>query len=188
FYDQNLSKYLLRQGSRYAPDPSASIHLNPGFVAFFNRAAAFSDMTYQGGSSDPHFSYNVKPVLSDDIESLKLTIDGQTADFTAASPAKNFAWQASGAHGVQLTGKYRGGTDFQYATYDGLWAVFEWVGDADSEQGSVFEWRLKAGRGDHPVLSPVTGQPVIVKFNIDNPIFQKGYFAGMSCTSEVAKP
>jgi type VI secretion system protein ImpL len=188
FYDQNLSKYLLRQGSRYAPDPTASIRLNPAFVGFFNRAAGFSDMAYQGGSSDPHFSYNVKPVLSEDIESLKLTIDGQIADFTASSPAKSFTWQPSGTHGVQLTGKYRGGTDFQYATYDGLWAVFEWVADADIQQGSTLEWSLKAGKGDRPVLSPVTNQPVIVKFTIDNPVFQKSYFAGMGCVSEIAKP
>ncbi len=188
FYDQNLSKYLLREGSQYVPDPSAPIHLSAAFVGFFNRAAAFSDMAYTGGSPDPHFSYNVKPVLSDDIESVKLTIDGQTADFTPTSPAKNFTWQASGNHGVQLTGKYRGGTDFQYATYDGLWDVFEWVDDADAQMGSTLEWRLKAGRGDRPVLSPVTNQPVIIKFSIDNPVFQKSYFGGLSCVSQVARP
>lgn len=188
FYDQNLSKYLQRQGPHYVPDPTAPIHLNPAFVGFFNRAAAFSDMAYAGNSADPHFSYDVKPVLSEDMESLKLTIDGQTADFTASSPAKNFTWQSSGAHGVQLTGKYRGGTDFQYATYDGLWAVFEWVDDADTQQGSTLAWSLKAGKGDRPVLSPVNNQPVVVKFSIDNPVFQKGFFGGMACVSEVAKP
>jgi type VI protein secretion system component VasK len=188
FYDQNLSKYLLRQGQHYVPDSSAPIQLNQAFVGFFNRAAAFSDLAYPGGSADPHFSYNLKPIFSEGIQSLKLTIDGQAADFTPASPAKGFNWQASGAHGVQLSGKYTNGQDFQYATYDGLWAVFEWVGDVDAQQGSVLEWRLKAGKGDRAVLSPVTNQPTTVKFSIDNPVFQKGYFAGLSCVSEIAKP
>ncbi len=107
-------------------------------------------MAYPSGAADPHFTYNVKPVFSEDIESLKLTIDGQTADFTPASPAKAFTWQVSGAHGVQLSGKFKGGTDFQYPTYDGLWAVFEWVGDADAQQGSTLEWRLKAGKSRSP--------------------------------------
>lgn len=188
FYDQNLSKYLIRQGAVYAPDPGSSIRLSSAFVAFFNRAAAFSDMLYPSGSADPHFSYSVKPVFSEDVQSLKLIIDGQTADFTPTSPAKSFTWQASGTHAVALSGKYRGGTDFQYPSYDGMWAVFEWVADADSHQGSTLEWKLKAGSRDRPVLSPVTNQPVVVSFSIDNPIFQKGYLAGISCVSEIAKP
>jgi type VI secretion system protein ImpL len=188
FYDQNLSKYLLRQGQHYVPDSSAPIQLNPAFVGFFNRAASFSDLAYPGGSVDPHFSYNLRPIFSEGIQSLKLTIDGQAAEFTPASSAKTFNWQPSGAHGVQLSGKYTNGQDFQYATYDGLWAVFEWVGDVDAQQGSVLEWRLKAGKGDRAVLSPVTNQPTTVKFSIDNPVFQKGYFAGLSCVSEIARP
>jgi type VI secretion system protein ImpL len=188
FYDQNLSKHLIRTGPRYIPDPSSPIRLNPVFVAFFNRAASFSDLAYVGGSADPHFSYDVKPILSEDIQSLKLTIDGQTADFGADTPAKSFGWQPAGAHGVQLSGKYKGGTDFLYPTYDGLWAVFEWVGDADIQQGSTLEWKLKAGNRNRPVLSPVTNQPVVVRFSIGNPVFQKGYFRGMTCISEIAKP
>jgi type VI secretion system protein ImpL len=188
FYDQNLSKYLIPQGSIYVPDPGASIRLNGAFVSFFNRVAAFSQMAYSNGSPDPHFSYNAKPALSDDLASLQVTIDGQTAEFVPGSPAKSFTWQASGAHGVQLSGKYKDGTSLAYPTYDGLWAVFEWVGDADLQQGSTFEWKLKAGNRDRPVLSPVTRQPVVVQFSIDNPVFQKGYFAGMVCQSEIAKP
>jgi type VI secretion system protein ImpL len=188
FYDANLSKYLVPQGSIYVPDPGAPIRLAGAFVNFFNRAAAFSQMAYPNGSADPHFTYNVRPLLSEDIASLKLTIDGQSAEFTAASPAKAFSWQASGPHGVQLSGRFKDGTDLPYPTYDGLWSVFEWVSDADSQQGSTLEWKLKAGVRDRAVLSPVTGQPVVVRFNIDNPVFAKNYFAEMACTAEVAKP
>lgn len=188
FYDANLQKILIRQGSQFGPDPSAAIHLNPAFINFFNRAAAFSDAAYAGGSTDPHLGYNLKPVLTEDVQSLKLTIDGQSADFTASSPAKHFTWQGSGPHGVQISGKYKGGSDFAYPSYDGLWAVFEWVADADARQGSTLEWKLKAGKKDRPVLNPVTGQPVIVRFDLDNPMLQKGYFAGLRCVQQIAKP
>ena len=188
FYDANLSKNLVRQGSQFVPAPDASVKLNPAFVQFFNRAAAFADMVYAGGAADPHFSYNLRPIFSEDVQSLKVTIDGQQADFTPGAAAKKFNWQAGGAHGVQLTGKYKGGTDFQYPSYDGLWAVFAWVSDADSPPGSTLEWRLKAGKSSRPVLSPVTNQPASVRFEIDNPVLRKGYFAGMSCVSTIAKP
>ncbi|MBV8572533.1 MAG: hypothetical protein JO319_18085, partial [Acidobacteriaceae bacterium] len=188
FYDASLSKYLLREGARFAPDPGSPVRLNPAFVSFFNRAAAFSETAYSGGSADPHFSYGLKPILSADIQSISLTIDGQAAQFAPGSPAKNFHWQADGVHGVTLAGKYKGGSDFQYPSYDGLWAVFEWVGDADTHQGSTLEWALKAGKRDRPVLSPVTNQPVVVRFDVDNPILQKGYFSGMTCTAQIARP
>ncbi|MBV8572665.1 MAG: hypothetical protein JO319_18750, partial [Acidobacteriaceae bacterium] len=61
FYDASLSKYLLREGARFAPDPGSPVRLNPAFVSFFNRAAAFSETAYSGGSADPHFSYGLKP-------------------------------------------------------------------------------------------------------------------------------
>ncbi len=42
FYEEDLREYLTQQGSRYAPNPSSRIRLNPAFVEFFNRAAQFS--------------------------------------------------------------------------------------------------------------------------------------------------
>jgi hypothetical protein len=62
------------------------------------------------------------------------------------------------------------------------------VAGADGQQGSLLEWKLKAGRKDRPVLSPVTRQPLVIRLEINNPIFQKAYFAGFGCVAEVAKP
>jgi type VI secretion system protein ImpL len=101
FFDQNLSKYLIPQGSRYVPDPSSPLPITAGFLNFLNHAKAFSDMAYPAGSADPHFTYILKPILSDDIQSLRLNIDGQAAEFAADTPAKSFTWQPSGAHGVR---------------------------------------------------------------------------------------
>jgi type VI secretion system protein ImpL len=186
FFDQNLAKYLIPQGSRYVQDPSSAVPINDRFINFMNHAKAFTDMAYPGGSADLHFAYTLKPILSDDTQSVKLTIDGQDAEFSANTAAKSFTWQSTGAHGVQVTTRFKNGDAFPLG-YSGLWAVFQWVDDADAQSGDTLEWRFKSGKENHPIISPVTNQPVKVRFNIGNPVFQKGYFSGLRCVSEIAK-
>ena len=62
-----------------------------------------------------------------------------------------------------------------------------WVDDADAQSGDTLEWRFKSGKENRPIISPVTNQPVKVRFTIGNPVFQKGYFSGLHCVSEIAK-
>jgi type VI secretion system protein ImpL len=187
FSDQNLAKYLIPQGTHFVQDPNSAVPINDKFITFLNHAKAFSDMAYPAGSADPHFTYTVKPFLSDDIQNLKLTIDGQAAEFSADTAAKSFTWQPAGAHGVQVTAKFKNGDTVPFPSYPGLWAVFQWVDDADAQSGDTLEWRLKGGKGDRPIISPVTNQPVKVRFTIINPVFQKGYFSGLRCVSDIAK-
>jgi type VI protein secretion system component VasK len=116
-------------------------------------------------------------------------VDGQTVDFGGASPAaKQFTWPGS-ASGLLLTVKFKGGSEFTYPNYDGLWAVFQFVGDADKRTGSLIEMTLRGGKQGRPVLNQATGQPVTVRFEIgaNPPIFDKGYFSGLSCVSDVAR-
>jgi type VI secretion system protein ImpL len=189
FVDANLQKALTRQGSQFVANPSAGISINGAFLGFLNRAAAFSDAAFPGGSPDPHFTYAVKPVVSPDTESIKLTIDGQAVDFTGAnSAAKTFAWPGV-AHEARLSVKFKGGTEFPFPSYDGLWAIFQMVGDADKHQGSLVEMTLRSGRQGRPILNQA-GQPVTVRFEIaaTPPIFDRGYFSGLACVAEVARP
>lgn len=189
FVDANLQKALTRQGSQFVPNSSAGVTVNPAFLGFVNRAAAFSDAAFQGGSPDPHFSYTVKPVVSPDTDNIKLTIDGQTADFTGSNSApKTFMWPGA-AHEARLSVKFKGGTEFPFPSYDGIWAIFQMVGDADKHQGSLVEMTLRSGRQGRPILNQA-GQPVTVRFELaaNPPIFDRGYFSGLSCVAEVAKP
>ena len=48
FVDANLQKALTRQGSQFVPNSSGGITVNPAFLAFLNRAAAFSDAAFPG--------------------------------------------------------------------------------------------------------------------------------------------
>lgn len=189
FVDANLQKALTRQGSQFVANSSAAITINPVFLAFLNRAAAFSDAAYQGGSPDPHFSYAVKPVLTADIDTVHLSIDGQPADFNAAnSAARKYNWPGS-PPGVQLTLKFKGGSPIGYPAYDGLWGIFQFVAIGKRTGGTLVEEPMVDSRGK-PMTDAATSHPLTVTLDIsaNPPIFDKGYFSGMSCVAEVAKP
>jgi len=62
FYDGSLQKLLPRQGPQFVAAPGGGITLNPAFVGFFNRAAAFAEAAYQQGAQDPRFAYTLRPV------------------------------------------------------------------------------------------------------------------------------
>ncbi len=194
FYEENLKKLLVRQGNHFAVSPDAGMTVTSSFLQFMNRAGDFSNALYPNNAAAPKLAYTLKPVFTPDIQSLRITVDGQTADFAdAGSPAKTLTWPGSGE--VRLTGRFKGGTEFSFPSYDGLWAVFEFFSEADRSQptaaGGTYEWMLRGGRQGRPVTSPVTGQPLQVRFDTSfpagAPVFQKGYLAGLACVSEIAR-
>jgi type VI secretion system protein ImpL len=123
FDDAKMDKYLQKQGSQFVPVPNTGITITPAFIAMMNRAAAFTDAAYANGAADPHVAYTVKPVFSEDQESITLHVDGQTFEFTAANPSKAFTWPGA-TSGVDMSVKYKDGASNDYASYTGLWAVF----------------------------------------------------------------
>ena len=86
----------------------------------------------------------MRPLLGADQERIHLTIDGQAADFVPNAPAKQFTWPGP-ASGVQMSVKAKGGNENTYPSYDGLWAIFDFIGDADSRLDALVVMTLKAG-------------------------------------------
>jgi len=194
FYSQNLQALVQKQGAQYASKPGGTMNVTPGFLRFFNRAAAFTDAVYPGGSAQPKLTYSLKSDLSGSNQSIALTIDG-----TAFSPshgkvqAQQFVWPGASS-GVTMQVKF-GGDSFNWPRYDGLWAAFEFFADSEERSqpsGSVYqlEWTLRTGQSARAVTT-AAGQPVSVRFDLDMmgspPIFRKGYFSGWSCTADVAR-
>jgi type VI secretion system protein ImpL len=192
FYEDNLKRYLTKQDGEYKPAQGASVTLAPRFVEFFNRAAAFSDFLYAGGTQDPHFTYSLKPVATDTVQKIGLDIDGQKLDYTGGtSAAKQFTWQA-GSHAAKGTYGAEGGS---FSENGGTWAIFRLFGDADSSTpsaggGVFFDWIIKTGNPPKPSMRD--GKQVTVRLELDMqgapPMFQKGFFSRLACVSEVAKP
>jgi type VI secretion system protein ImpL len=189
FYEDNLKKFLTKEGNQYVPVSGASVTLSARFVDFFKQAAAFSDFLYAGG--DPHFSYTLKPVPTDTVQKIGLDIDGQKLDYAGgAAAAKQFTWQAGGTH--EAKGTY-GADGVTFETQGGTWAIFRMFGDADKGPASggagEYDWIIRQGKAGAP--SMVNGKPVTVRLELDMtgpPVFQKAFFSRLACVSEVAKP
>jgi type VI secretion system protein ImpL len=189
FYEDNLKKFLTKEGNQYVPVQGATVTLTPRFVEFFKQAAAFSDFLYAGG--DPHFTYSLKPVATETVQKIGLDIDGQKLDYTGGtSAAKPFTWQAGGTHGARGTYGAEGGS---FSDNSGTWAIFRLFADADKGPASGgagdYDWIIKTGNPPRP--SMINGKPVTVRLELDMtgpPVFQRGFFSHLACVSEVAKP
>lgn len=190
FYDANLQKVVVRQGSQFVPAPggAGAITVNPSFLGFLNRASLFTEEAYANNASDPHLTFTVKAIPTADTDTIKVMINGQTGDLTGAAPSKAFTWPGN-AQNAALSVFFKGDTaPHEIYSTDGLWAIFKMVGDANTRQGSQVEWIMESGRSHTPVLR--NGQPITARLDItaNPPVLDKGYFAGLSCVAEVAKP
>jgi type VI secretion system protein ImpL len=191
FYDQNLKQYLQKVGSQYVPAPGSNVHLTPQFVRFFNHAATLSQAFYASGAKEPHLAYSMRALPSEGLKSMTLRLDGQTLKANGAGgQSAQFIWPGS-AHEAHLSGSL-GGPEFGFESYDGLWSVFRFFGDADkstpSGSGYAFEWVPRQGQGRQP-MTLENGKPLTVRYYLDMnpPIFQKGFLSGYDCVSRVAQ-
>jgi type VI secretion system protein ImpL len=193
-YDANLQKVLPRQGAQYVAVQSGDVMPSPGFVNFFNQAAAFSEAIYAGGTPDPHITYSLKPVPTEGVKGISLQIDGQTLNYSGGAPvAKQFTWQGSGDHEAKATVKF-GDLDLQLSKSQGLWAVFQFFAKAEqwrpSGNGNSLDWLFRSGQNQEALKLP-NDKPLTVRFELDMgnapPVFQKNYFARIGCVAEVAK-
>ncbi len=190
FYDQNLQKLLVKQGSQFAIGPAGGV--NPAFLTFFNAAAALSDAIYAGGAQDPHFVYTLKAEPSEGIQTVNLEVDGQRLSYSggAATP-KQFNWQGGGAHGAKASVKF-GGPEITFSEHEGIWAVFHFFNKADrwtpAGAGQSLEWIIRAGKD--PMKLP-NGKPLTVHFELDMggapAVFQTGYFSRLACVADVGR-
>lgn len=185
FYEMNLKQALGKQGALYVP--TGQVPLNPGFVSFFNSMARFSDALYRAGP-DPKLAYTVRPLKSDGIDNLVLTIDGQAIP-AASGQAKQFNWPGNG-QGARFTGKV-GTSDLPSAPYEGLWAAFRLFNDAETFEpagsGYNLEWvlQLRFGRSQTS-----TANAPRARFFVDlggAPLFFRKAGTPLRCISTVAR-
>lgn len=189
FYADNLAKLLPKQGADYVPATVDGVTLTPAFVNFFKKAANFGDSLYAGNTPDPHFTYTLKSVASDGIEGAVLNLDGQQISYSGSNMvSKALTWQATGAHAVKAT--YKRGGDNDWDTEEGLWAIFKFFYQADRTVPSggayILEWVMRSGKDSKPVTIE-GGKQLTVRFQVDVPMFQKDFFAGLACVADVAK-
>jgi type VI secretion system protein ImpL len=181
FYDKNLAKYLIKQGSRYVEAPDAKVKLLPGFVAFFNRAAAFSDELYPGGAATPKFAYSLK-ALPSNVDTI-LKIGPET--LSGIGQQKTFTWTGEPGD-VQVTTK---GGDI-LGSFPGPWAVFKFVADAHSQVSgpiTTLEWIMQSN--GRTIMLP-NGKIKSFSYELQvtgfNP-FRSSDLSGLRCQTPVAR-
>ena len=170
--------------------------LSPAFVAFFNRAAAFSEAMYPGGSVDPQFTYKLTWLPSEGLAGLSLQIDGQSMDFSAGNVSKQFTWHGTGLHLEKATVRLSPGAGLGLPDHEGPWAMFHFFAESDSRVaakggGELFEWAVRSGAGNKPLTDAASGKPLVVRLVLDMngpaPVFEKNYFARLGCIAQVSK-
>lgn len=193
FYETSLKNYLNRQGAVFTRKADSKVTITDAFLGFMNRAAAVSDAMYKGGSKEVRLAYAMKALPAPNIKSVILNLDGQILNSTGAGGAsKDFVWPGT-THSAKLGFNF-GGPTMDATAFDGVWAVFRLFGDADQFQPNgnsqyTLQWVPRQGQSAQPLK--VDGKAVTLPFQLDlkgaPPLFQKGYFAGLRCVSEVAR-
>jgi type VI secretion system protein ImpL len=186
-----LQKYLVRQGSEFVAKPGSPA-ATPAFIAFFNRAASVSAAlfpnTAPNNSPQMQFSFAVKVNPSDDVQAVTLTIGSQALHYSGgASSPQQFSWMASGSEEVKLRVTFAGGSDFDYPSSRGTWAIFHFFAHFEhwqtSGSTSTMDWTLRAG--SDPVVVPKSGRPATVSLSLDTAgapdILRPGYFSALNC-------
>lgn len=182
FYDEHLQDILVKQGPVWAGKPGAPLRVYSRFEDFFSRAASVSEALWPDGATASQFTFTFKPVLTAEIASVTLTVDGRPKEFTRYRTAgQGFSWIGEEAREVRLIGQIRGREEELYR-YDGTWALFKLFRPA--------RWRpVSASR--HEVEWTLPEQNVTLTAQLDlgrvPAILRGDYFARADCVDRVVQ-
>jgi type VI secretion system protein ImpL len=158
YYNDNLKQYLILQGTQYGLGPNAAGHVGPGFLRFFNQAAAISSALYPSGSTVANFNFTLRFLPSKGIENATLVVDGQR--MPSGSTVQQFKWNAATAHQASLAYNSTEALQFQ-----GTWSLFQLVSAAEVTPipgGIKLEFPIQvSGRQSYS-----DGTPVVVRFEL----------------------
>jgi type VI secretion system protein ImpL len=175
--NDDIKPFVLKVGSRFAPNAAATVKPSPSFIAFLNRVAALSDTLYPSGSTPPHFSYTLKQMPSN-LEGVEVKIGSEKLAGEGAQ--KTFVWTGA-PEDIQVMTKSGDTLD----SFSGPWAVFKFVARAHQLAGGKLEWVNETN--DKPIMLP-NGKQKSYDYQLQvsgsaNPFFD---LQGMKCVSQVA--
>jgi type VI secretion system protein ImpL len=192
FYASALKNLLVRQGMAYVPNPSSPQAVNPQFLSFFNHAMDVQRALYTGGAGQLQFPYALRPLPTENVSSMALSIDGKSLNFSGGTaPFTPLNWPGTSGQGVRLTVKIPGGVELGFPNYDGVWGVFHFFADATvlQRRGNLYTLQWVLG-GDRPVTAP-NGNPVTVQLELDTmgglPIMERGFLSSVHCVPLVTR-
>ncbi len=175
--NDDVKPFVLKVGSRYDANPSATVKPSPSFVSFLNRVGRLSETLYPSGSPPPHFSYTLKQMPSN-LEGVEVKIGSEKLAGDGAQ--KTFVWTGA-PEDIQVTTKNGDTLD----SASGSWAVFKFLARAHQLGSNNLEWVIE--NNGKPVMLP-NGKVKSYVYQLQvsgsaNPFFD---LHGMRCVSQVA--
>jgi type VI protein secretion system component VasK len=138
--------------------------------------------------------YTLKIEPAPKVQGFTLTIDGETAATTGnTAQAKTFTWPGSGQQMARL--RVNVGASVPFGDYNGLWAAFRLLANADPHPAgsrvAVLSKVRGQGASQAAQVTDGDGNPIVVKIDIsDAPngidIFDPRFFA-LRCPSRVTE-
>jgi type VI secretion system protein ImpL len=175
--NDDVKPFVLKVGSRFVPNPAATVKPSATFLSFLNRVGSLSETLYPSGSQPPHFSYSLKQMPSN-LEGVEVKIGSEK--LVGEGAQRTFVW-AGGPDDVQVTTKSGDPLD----AFSGPWAVFKFVARARQVGGGKLEWVSETN--GRTVMLP-NGKQKSYDYQLQvsgsaNPFFD---LQGMRCVSQVA--
>jgi len=168
--------FVLKVGSGYAANPTATPKPSQDFVRFLSKMGALSEVMYPNGSAPAHFSYTLKSLPSN-LEGVEVAIGSDK--LTGKDAQKTFVWTGA-PENIDVS---KNGDTLDSAS--GPWAVFHFVARAHHLTYNNLEWVIE--NNDQPVKLP-NGKIKSYDYQLQvsgtaNPFFD---LPGLKCVSQVA--
>ncbi|MCU0648748.1 MAG: hypothetical protein MUF00_12175 [Gemmatimonadaceae bacterium] len=182
YFSESLAPTVMREGSRFVPKPGATLAPPAPFLGFLHRAAELSDALFPEGASDPVVRFSFRPVLSDEVPTVTLTVDGQSEIFTRTYTASRaFVWRAASAQSVRLVVRTADNVERVILDARGPWAIFELFGSATN-------WAPEGGMWKGTWSAATFGPARELSFELSTrgaggPVFRRAAFEGITCAT-----
>jgi type VI protein secretion system component VasK len=163
-------------------------------VAVFNRLAGISEALFQGGGSQPQMRFTLKLQAGENIQSVTMALHGETLMASAGQAAveKTFLWPGSAP---RARVDARAGSTISFS-FEGLWAVFQMMGDAEPRAPLARFIELRRIRGGRRAVAEEVpgpdGRPIVVKLEVvELPVggdaFHPTFFTNLVCPSRATQ-
>jgi type VI protein secretion system component VasK len=189
FQQQSLAELTVKENSLWkAKDPSKKPLVSQEMLTFLNKAQGIADVFFPGGTTQPQYSYTLRPKLDPRLKefTLELDIDGGAYQWTG-SLQHTFNWPPpKGTQNAGAVARLRttANVGIPIASRGGIWGIFRVMKDAEARDlgAKTVEWRYTSV-GRREAIEPAPVQLEIVQFPGGLDVFNPKFWEGLRCPS-----